>query len=196
MLAFAGVAAATDDYPALLAYLAETRIDGEAFAGASGAIAINLAAGDPNQQTSARSIAIGDTALASTDLRQQRQADVATAPDHASAVIAGEALSGATGVVSINQASGNANTALNAVALSLAQQGIREADDDTALSSAFASAGQQHVVGAGGATTLRRTAAVEATALQGFDGVLQLNQIAGSGNDVGNVLSMSVQAGP
>ncbi len=187
---------ASEDYPAMLAYLADTRIDGRAFAGANGAIAINLAAGDFNQQTSARSIATGTTALASIDVRQQRGNDDATAPDQVSAVIAGDAFAGASGVASINQASGNANAAFNAVAMSLAQQGIREADDDTLSLSAVASAGQQRVSGAGGANTLRRTAAVEATALQGFEGVLQLNQIAGSGNDTGNVLSMSVQTGP
>jgi hypothetical protein len=38
--------------------------------------------------------------------------------------------------------------------------------------------------------------AVEASALQGFDGVLQLNQIAGSGNATANQLSISVQSTP
>ena len=39
-------------------------------------------------------------------------------------------------------------------------------------------------------------ASVDSTALQGFEGVLQLNQVAGAGNDTGNVLSMSIQSGP
>ena len=37
--------------------------------------------------------------------------------------------------------------------------------------------------------------AVEATALRGFEGVLQLNQIAGSANEIGNVLTLSVVPG-
>ncbi len=187
---------AADDYPEMLAYLADSRMDGRAFAGATGALAINLAAGDFNQQATVRGIAVGTQATASTRALQQRAGDHATAPTQASAVIAGEALAGASGIASINQASGNRNAMSNMVAMSLAQRGIRETDDDSSLSSSFASAGQQHVSEAGSANTVRRTAAVEATALQGFDGVLQLNQIAGSGNDIGNVLTMSVQTGP
>ncbi|MCD9027940.1 hypothetical protein LDO26_06935 [Luteimonas sp. BDR2-5] len=192
----AGALPAADDYPEMLAYLADSRIDGRAFAGANGAMAINLAAGDFNQQASVRSVAVGTHALASADVRQRRGDDSAPSPAQASAVIAGDALAGASGIASINQASGNRNAMSNVVAMSLAQRGIRETDDDSSLASSFASAGQRHVGEAGSANTVRRTAAVEATALQGFDGVLQLNQVAGSGNDIGNTLSMSVQTGP
>ena len=143
-----------------------------------------------------RAIAIGTRALASTDVRQGRRGDRATTADAASAVIAGRAFAGASGMAGINQASGSGNSAFNAVALALAQQGIRETDDDHALSAAFASAGQQHDFERGSATAGRRVASVDSTALQGFEGVLQLNQVAGAGNDTGNVLSMSLQTGP
>lgn len=188
--------ALADDYGAMLGYLTQSRVDGSAFSGASGALALNVAAGDLNQQTNLRAIAIGTRALASADVRQARRGDRATAPDAASAVITGRAFAGASGLAGINQASGSGNSAFNAVALALAQQGIRETDDDAALSAALASAGQQHGFERGGATAGRRVASVESTALQGFEGVLQLNQVAGSGNDTGNVLSMSVQTGP
>jgi hypothetical protein len=36
---------------------------------------------------------------------------------------------------------------------------------------------------------------VEATALRGFEGVLQLNQIAGSANETGNALTLSLPPG-
>ncbi len=185
-----------DDYGAMLGYLSQTRIDGQVLSGASGALALNVAAGDFNQQANLRAIAIGPRAIAGVDLRQARRNDIATAPDDASAVIAGQALAGASGLAGINQASGSSNSAFNAVSLALAQQGIRETDDDRTLSAAFASAGQQHDFERGGATAGRRVASVESTALQGFEGVLQLNQVAGSGNDTGNVMTMSVQAGP
>lgn len=188
--------AAADDYGAMLGYLTQSRIEGTTFAGASGALALNVAAGDLNQQSNLRAIAIGARALASADVRQTRRGDRATSPDAASAVIADRAFAGASGLAGINQASGRGNSAFNAVALALAQQGIRETDDDRALSAAFASAGQQHDFERGGATAGRRTASVDATALQGFEGVLQLNQVAGSANDTGNVMSMSLQSGP
>ena len=196
LLAFVAAPVAADDYGAMLGYLTQSRVDGSAFSGASGALALNVAAGDLNQQSNLRAIAIATRAIASTDVRQARRGDRTTSPDAASAVIAGRAFSGASGLAGINQASGSGNAAFNAVALALAQQGIRETDDDQALSAAFASAGQQHDFERGGATAGRRVASVDSTALQGFEGVLQLNQVAGSGNDTGNVLSMSIQSGP
>lgn len=192
----AAPALAADDYPAMLGYLTQSRVDGNTLVGASGAIAINLAAGDLNQQANLRAIAVGTHAIAEVDARQSRRRDVASTPDTAMAVIAGNAFAGASGIASINQASGAGNASFNAVSLALAQQGIRETDDDSTLSAALASAGQQHGFEHGGATTNRRVASVESTALQGFEGVLQLNQVAGSGNDTGNTLAMSIQAGP
>ncbi len=196
LFALAAAPVAADDYGAMLGYLTQSRVDGSAFSGASGALALNVAAGDLNQQSNLRAIAIATRAIASTDVRQARRGDRTTSPDAASAVIAGRAFSGASGLAGINQASGSGNAAFNAVALALAQQGIRETDDDQALSAAFASAGQQHDFERGGATAGRRVASVDSTALQGFEGVLQLNQVAGAGNDTGNVLSMSIQSGP
>ena len=196
LFALAAAPVAADDYGAMLGYLTQSRVDGSAFSGASGALALNVAAGDLNQQSNLRAIAIATRAIASTDVRQARRGDRTTSPDAASAVIAGRAFSGASGLAGINQASGSGNAAFNAVALALAQQGIRESDDDGTLSAAFASAGQQHDFERGGATAGRRVASVDSTALQGFEGVLQLNQVAGAGNDTGNVLSMSIQSGP
>lgn len=196
LLALCAAPVSADDYGAMLGYLTQSRIDGAALSGASGAIALNVAAGDLNQQSNVRAVAIGSRALASVDVRQTRRGDRANAPDATSARIADRALAGASGLAGINQASGSGNSAFNAVALALAQQGIRESDDDGTLSAAFASAGQQHDFERGGATAGRRVASVDSTALQGFEGVLQLNQVAGAGNDTGNVLSMSIQSGP
>ena len=196
LFALAAAPVAADDYGAMLGYLTQSRVDGSAFSGASGALALNVAAGDLNQQSNLRAIAIATRAIASTDVRQARRGDRTTSPDAASAVIAGRAFSGASGLAGINQASGSGNAAFNAVALALAQQGIRGTDDDQALSAAFASAGQQHDFERGGATAGRRVASVDSTALQGFEGVLQLNQVAGSGNDTGNTLAVSISTGP
>ena len=197
-MALLGIAtpACADEMSSMLDYLTASRLDGNAFAGATGAIAINMAAGDLNQQANVRAIAVGQHAIAGADVRQSRLRDLANAPDVATAVIGGNALAGASGIASINQASGAGNASFNAVAIALAQQGIREADDDSTLSAAFASAGQQHGFDQGDASAQRRVASVESTALQGFEGVLQLNQVAGVGNDTGNSVSMSIQAGP
>ncbi len=191
----AGAQSAPDSYAGMLSYLStNSRIDGNALAGADGSIKVNQAAGDLNLQANLHSLANGARANADVRARQQGQSNLFNAPMQASASIGGNALAGASGIASINQASGGGNTELNAVSATLAAQGIREASDDAmASSAALASAGEQPVANDPRAS---RRVGVEASALRGFDGVLQLNQIAGSGNATENRLSISVQGGP
>ncbi|WP_425501707.1 hypothetical protein [Pseudoxanthomonas koreensis] len=190
-----GQAQVRDDYAEMLGYLAQTRIDQNALAGSTGAIAVNQAAGDLNQQANLRAIAVGSYAIATVDARQRSDADVYDAPARASAVIGGSALAGASGIASINQASGSGNAELNAVSMVVAQQGTREGQDGPMSASAFASAERQRARNPAGKTASRNVA-VEATALRGFEGVLQLNQIAGSANATGNSLMLSISTGP
>jgi len=105
------------------------------------------------------------------------------------------ALEGASGIASINQTSGIANTTLNVVSATLARQGIRETDDAALAASDIASTGGQGDTGDGVAAGIR-SVGVSASALRGFDGVLQLNQIAGARNDTANVLGLVVQGNP
>lgn len=188
--------ALADDYSGMLAYLDVARIDGNALAGASGAIAVNQAAGDLNLQANLRGIAhsgLADVAISAQQL--QRGNRVLSAPMEASALIGGNALAGASGIASINQASGIANTTLNVVSATLARQGIRESDDTALAAEGSALAVGRDDAGRGVATGTR-SAGVASTALRGFDGVLQLNQIAGSGNETANVLGLVVQDRP
>lgn len=187
-----------DDYASMLSYLNHSRLDGRALSGADGAMVVNMAAGDLNLQANLLGIASGDNAQVAIDARQQHANNRVRADGalDARASIGGQALSGATGVAMINQASGTANATLNVVTATLAQQGIRETNDEAlAASGALASAGGQGTAVRGGSAGTR-SVAVEDTALQGFDGVLQLNQIAGSGNTTANYLGMSVQSTP
>nr|WP_303749997.1 hypothetical protein [Stenotrophomonas sp. 610A2] len=198
VLLLAGTAQAQargDSYSGMLSYLsADSRIDGNALAGSDGSIKINQAAGDLNLQANLHSMANGAQASASVRSLQQRQANLFNSPMQASAVIGGNALAGASGIASINQASGGGNAELNSVNATLAAQGIREASDEAMASSeVLASAGGQSI--ATDPRTTRRVG-VEASALRGFDGVLQLNQIAGSGNATENRFSISVQSTP
>ncbi|PJL07428.1 hypothetical protein [Stenotrophomonas maltophilia] len=196
LLAAAPWATRADDYSGMLAYLDVARIDGHALAGASGAIAVNQAAGDLNLQANLRGIAHGGLADVAISAQQlQRGNRVLSAPMEASALIGGNALAGASGIASINQASGIANTTVNVVSATLARQGIRESDDTALAAEGSALAGGRDDAGRGVATGTR-CAGVASTALRGFDGVLQLNQIAGSGNDTANVLGLVVQDRP
>ncbi|KRG52662.1 hypothetical protein [Stenotrophomonas beteli] len=196
MVAAAPALAHADDYTGMLAYLDVTCIEGRTLAGASGAIAVNQAAGDLNLQGNLRGIATGERADVAISAQQLQGGNrVLPAPLHARADIGGDALAGASGIASINQASGIANTTLNVVSATLARQGIRETDDTALAAEGSALAGGRDDAGRGVATGTR-SAGVASTALRGFDGVLQLNQVAGSGNDTANVLGLVVQDRP
>ena len=186
-------AQSADEYAAMLESLAQTSIDDSAFTGASGAIAVNMAAGDFNQQANARGLAVGEYAAASAGALQRSHGDVGTAPDHAVAMISGTAFQGASGLASINQASGTGNAELNAITIALAQRGIRETPDAQLASMDITSAGVQAISEPVAAGTQTRRVGVERSALQGFDGVLQLNQAAGAANAMENALLISVQ---
>jgi hypothetical protein len=197
LVPLAAQAQQADPYAAMLSYLNHSRIDGRALSNADGAITVNQVAGDFNQQANLLAMASGDTAQIDIQARQRLSNNRVTGrgPLDASASIGGQALNGATGVAMINQASGIGNAMSNVVATTLAQQGIRESDDEAlAASGALASAGGQGTANSRSAGT--RHVAVEETALRGFDGVLQLNQIAGSGNATANQLGISVQSTP
>ncbi|MEO6170652.1 MAG: hypothetical protein ABIO84_06940 [Lysobacter sp.] len=189
-------AAPGDGYADMLDYLVASRIDGRAFAGANGAIGANLAAGDHNLQANLRSVAVGRHADAGVVALQARDNDHYDTPAHATASIGGQAFRQAGGLVSINQASGSGNAEANIVTATLAHQGIREATDGSLSAAVSASAGGQHSPNPNAASPGTRSVAVESTALQGFEGVLQLNQIAGSGNSISNQLGLFVQGHP
>lgn len=186
--------AGDDDYAVMLGYLANTRIDGNAFSGASGASAVNMAAGDLNQQANLRAFASGGSVtIRSRQLQQDNHDD---RPLTASVSIGGQAFVAGNGLASINQASGSSNAQLNAVAAVLTRQGIRETTDDALSTVVSASAGGQHPGSTGTSGGDTRSVAVEPSAMRGYQGVMQLNQAAGSDNATGNQLLLSVPSIP
>lgn len=188
----------SDGYTAMLSYLDSSNISGQALQDVNGVSATNMAAGNLNLQANLRALASGQMAQTAIQAQQLQRDNNANAPLNASAIIGGYAYANGHGIASINQASGNGNAELNAVAATQAPQGIRETADDY-LSAVSASAGGQppgkprtQTAQAGGT----RSVAVEASAMLGFQGVLQLNQIAGSGNATSNALLLSAAPPP
>lgn len=184
------VHASDDDYASMLGFLASSRIDGNAMRGSSGASAVNLSAGDLNQQANLRAIAVGGHAwVQGTQLQSD---NAASRLDAASASIGGAAYGDGRGLASINQASGSGNAQLNAVAAGLASQGIRETTDGALSAVVSASAGGQQAGDEALPAGESRNAAVESSAMRGYRGVLQLNQAAGSGNATSNLLVLAL----
>lgn len=191
-------AAPGDSYAAMLAYLTDSQISGTALNGSAGSITLNLAAGDFNQQANLRALAAGDQAAVRIRASQQQDSNTANAPDAAVAGIGGQALGNAAGLISINQASGTANAQMNTASVALAQQGIRETPGDQWLAGVCACAQQAAPTGPGqqGSGTRLHSATVEAGAMQGLQGVVQLNQIAGSNNVTANHLMIDASLTP
>lgn len=148
---------------------------------------VNQAAGDQQQQTNTRAIAIGSNASATTTVRQSLDA-AANRAMNATATIGGSSFSNGNGVLGVNQSAGANNQMANAMRVSISAN--PQSIDDSVLS-------QQNVAllpdsGATGAPTGSRQVVTSDQAFTGSRGVIQVNQSAGVGNRMANTLSIRV----
>ncbi|TWD52382.1 adhesin [Pseudomonas sp. SJZ131] len=148
---------------------------------------VNQAAGDQQQQTNTRAIAIGSNASATTTVRQGLDAGANPAMN-ATATIGGSSFSNGNGVLGVNQSAGANNQMANAMRVSISAN--PQSIDDSVLS-------QQNVAllpdsGATGAPTGSRQVVTSDQAFTGSRGVIQVNQSAGVGNRMANTLSIRV----
>lgn len=148
---------------------------------------VNQAAGDQQQQTNVRAIAIGTEAGATT-IVNQRLNTPANPSMNATATIGGTSFSNGNGVLGVNQSAGANNQMANVMRISISA--AAQAMDDSALS-------QQNVAllpssGATGTPTGSRQVVTSDQAFTGSRGVIQVNQSAGVGNRLANTLSIRV----
>ncbi|GFZ92453.1 hypothetical protein [Dyella caseinilytica] len=180
-----------DSYATILSYLDSNTIGGNALEGTDGVTSVNTAAGNANLQGNLHAFAIGNQAQALIQAQQHERNDSPGGTLYANATIGGHAYDNGQGIASINQVSGNSNTQLNGVAVALANQGIREATDGTLSAAVSASAGGQASSNPHAQAGGTRSVSVDPSAMEGFNGVMQLNQVAGSGNASDNLLLLS-----
>lgn len=186
-------ASTADPYSQMLAYLTHSRLEGQVLAGASGSIKLNQAAGDLNRQYNGHALATGRQAGVQLAITQHGNDPLATdTPLHARAELAGQVLAGASGLASLNQASGQANDQANAVAVAVSGSAGQVQPSALPVQTLPLPASPAQRPAAAGI----RQALVAGDALRGYAGVLQLNQIAGSFNAVENRLGLQLQAGP
>jgi len=173
-------------------YVTQSVIDAEALGGSVGVVAVNVAAGDANLQTNAAALAqnVNGGSTARVAATQLANLDSNLAPDVAIARIGGHAFAGSAGLISINQASGQANAQANGVAFAL---GI---DGEAIAESVLAQTLPESVTPAepGPPRKGLREAAIADTAFEGAQGVVQVNQSAGSGNTTANRFALQVDA--
>lgn len=167
----------------------DATIGSGAFAGATGAVTINEAAGLNNAQSNQAAIVLGPNGVAATDVAQSAQAR-ARVPS-AQASIESGALSNVSGVTMVNQAAGAANLQRNSVVLGAAAIGV-ESVSDSVLSAASPKQGR---VDASAMAQGERAARIGNDVLKNASGIAQINQTAGAGNATANSFVLRPPAG-
>lgn len=152
-----------------------------------GVVSVNQAAGDSQQQSNARALAIGNGASATTSQTQHLQINNVDTSQSNSVAIQGSAFSAGNGVLGINQSAGAGTQQANAMSISVSSGPISL--DDSMLSQSVAIT---QVSGAAATPTGERRVVTDDSAFVGSRGVVQLNQSAGVGNRMGNNLSIRV----
>ena len=156
---------------------------------ASGRIAINLAAGNGNQEANVASIAAGAIPSAPTALVQMQ--DNPGGSGAASARLADHALAGASGLIAVNIAAGSANQLANLAVVTI---GIAApAASEPLLEQARAS--QQPPGSPGGSSSPEAEAALSSSAFAGSTGLVQANVVGGERNSASNTFVLSLEAG-
>lgn len=165
-------------------------------AGGVGNIAVNNSAGAGNAQANIAVIGVGaESAGAAIRSRQvaARSTNGAIGEGHASAEIGSNAFRNASGIIAVNQSSGAGNAQSNLIAIAVGpfaevpidQLGsVNAAEDGSSLGASRSDSGRT------------RRSAIADSAFAGASGIVQVNQLAGSGNTTANVFALSIGAVP
>lgn len=192
----AGMASISSPAPHMVlpGYIDQSVIRDNVMVGASGAMAVNQAAGDMNQQANAAAVAYNPQGAASaqTGMLQGSRNIRGSLPDVAATCIEGRAFANTSGVLAVNQASGFANSQANSTAIAMGIKG--EVIADSVLAETFPDAAG--LVKAGRDQASIREVSVSETAFQNAHGVVQLNQTAGSGNNSANNFALRLSVEP
>jgi len=193
LLAF-NVAAETPTANEHFDYRTQAVISDFALEGGRGVIGVNVVAGDSNAQLNARALAVsvGQGVHASALIKASQHVDfLGGGPDSAVSLIGGNAFSNASGLISINHASGAGNAQLNDVAIGIAIGGVALTESELDLTVT----GQPVSQLSQGGGAQHREAMISESAFNGTSGVVQINQLAGSGNATSNSFGLSVSLG-
>lgn len=157
---------------------------------AEGRIAINIAAGNSNQEANSAVIAIGDIAATTATLDQQLFSQgVASTLAHAS--IGDNALAGASGMIAVNVAAGGSNQLGNLAVLAI---GINAPVASEPLLEQTRALPQPPGL-PGDSSPPEATAELSETAFTGATGLVQVNLVGGERNSSSNVFTLTVEGG-
>lgn len=151
-----------------------------------GVVSINQAAGNQQQMSNSRAIALGGQA---TNVNIQRLDGSVDPSLNARAAIQGSSFTNGNGVLGINQSAGANNQSINAVRISI-NPGPQSIDDSVLLQQNTTTLATDSGLTP---TTGSRQVATSDQAFTGSRGVIQVNQSAGVGNRVANTLGITIK---
>ena len=158
--------------------------------GNSGRVAVNLAAGDQNQQVSAATIAMGDVAISGQDVDQLM--DTTELADRSTHIEVGpDAFSNNSGLVSLNLTAGQQNQSANLALLNVGTNGV-VSDQMLAQASAPTNPAGPSAQSLDPANDV---IAIDDTAISGNSGLVQMNLVGGERNSSANTFALNVSAG-
>lgn len=155
-----------------------------------GRIAINIAAGNQNQQVGDTVIAIGDVAIGTQSVAQFM---VAPNPENRATQIdlGANAFSNNSGLLSVNIAAGNQNQSANLALLAVGTAGVVS---DQMLAQASAPT-KPAGLSAQGPVTPNDRIAIDDAAFGNNSGLVQINLVGGERNSSANTFALNVSAG-
>ena len=151
-----------------------------------GVLSINQAAGNQQQMSNSRAVALGGQATNADIQNLNGKVDPSL---NAKAAIQGSSFTNGNGVLGINQSAGANNQSVNAVRISL-NPGPQSIDDSVLLQQNTTTLATDSGLTP---TTGSRLVVTSDQAFTGSRGVIQVNQSAGVGNRVANTLGITIK---
>lgn len=168
-------------------------VSDSALAGSAGNIAVNISAGSASAQANIAAISIGaEFAKADISSHQRVDGNFPLASSNEFAEIGNNAFQQAAGIIAINQSSGNGNAQANLVAIAVGKMTEISTDQLAGVSvwqnQPASSTGNAEHSG-------KQKSIIADSAFAGARGIVQVNQLAGSGNTSANVFALSLGVG-
>jgi hypothetical protein len=168
-------------------------ISNAALADSVGNIAVNNSAGAGNAQANIAVISIGEElAGAAIASRQEGVQGFRATRGNQIAEIGDNAFRNASGIIAVNQSSGNGNIQANLVAIAVGN--VSEVSIDQ-LSRVSAPRDRSSNTAGNAEESGRQQSVIADSAFIGARGIVQVNQLAGSGNSSANMFALSIGAG-
>lgn len=170
-------------------------ISGNVLTNASGIMAVNMAAGDKNQQQNVAILELNSQGAGAAQAGNLQGSTHNSGPMQSIATtrIEDNSFSNASGILAVNQISGFANNQANSATIVIGIQG--EQITDSVLAGTSPDTAGTVMVDKNN-TASRRDVSISETAFQNVSGVVQLNQTAGSHNDSANNFSLRLGGAP